>query len=695
MGFYAKNYVNYTALPKKSKMKPAQRKRLRIKTTEKRNRGIAVEKGYMTNGIVNYESDYSPVGAIVVLSLCIVIFLLMRAAFITKSRNFTLFQIMVLLVAAAAVLEITTHMLYHAEQASPTWIYISRSLYFTCLFSNLYVYVLYIINILWLDKKTAVRYVAVSCIGLVFILIYLWLGSFLKFGFYIEPDGSLHTGFNAFIPAYLFYVAILFFGMLHYRDRIVKQILIGVLSTAAVAFLLLGIQGILHRSSYTTVAFILPLLALFYLAHSNPYDMDTGAIDESSFENLIIDYYKNGKTAFLMSLHLRDFDHFGKIPKEISGTIRHFVTSYLKGAVLFRVSNGRLVLVFPLAKNPDYLDTVQIMIQHFEEVYPKFRLDYRIVLGETVDSISRDADYINLIQFVEKNMENNSVFSYDENDIKQYLDQTFILKQMEDIARKGNLEDPRVLVYCQPVYNIVRKQYDTAEALMRLKLDKLGLVFPDRFIPLAEENHLIHALSLIILNKTCKMIRGLSDMGYDIKRISVNFSVSELYGKEFCQEIREIVEKNGIPEGTLAIELTESTTDSDFLIMKAKINELKESGIMFYLDDFGTGYSNFERILELPFDIIKFDRSLVIASNKNDRSERMVYALANMFANMDYSVLYEGVEDETDEDRCIHMCAHYLQGYKYSKPIPIEQLTDFFMKKTVEQAASVQLEKAE
>jgi EAL domain-containing protein (putative c-di-GMP-specific phosphodiesterase class I) len=128
----------------------------------------------------------------------------------------------------------------------------------------------------------------------------------------------------------------------------------------------------------------------------------------------------------------------------------------------------------------------------------------------------------------------------------------------------------------------------------------------------------------------------------------------------------------------VAIEVTESQTDSDFLTMRDKMFELRNHGIKFYLDDFGTGYSNFERIMELPFDIVKFDRSLVIAVSESKQSEKMVSSLSQLFTNMGYSVLFEGVENELDEERCIKMAASYLQGYKYSKPIPIERLTEYF-----------------
>ena len=114
--------------------------------------------------------------------------------------------------------------------------------------------------------------------------------------------------------------------------------------------------------------------------------------------------------------------------------------------------------------------------------------------------------------------------------------------------------------------------------------------------------------------------------------------------------------------------------------MKQKLDELRQHGIRFYLDDFGTGYSNMERIMELPFDTIKFDRSMVIASGTEERSRRMVANLANMFADMDYAVLYEGVERDSDESMCRDMSAAYLQGFKYSKPVPIERLAEYLRK---------------
>ena len=88
-----------------------------------------------------------------------------------------------------------------------------------------------------------------------------------------------------------------------------------------------------------------------------------------------------------------------------------------------------------------------------------------------------------------------------------------------------------------------------------------------------------------------------------------------------------------------------------------------------------------ERIIEQPFDIIKFDRSLVIACSNSSRSEKIVQNMANIFKDLNYSVLYEGVENESDETRCREMAASYLQGYKFSRPIPIGELRRFAERK--------------
>lgn len=155
----------------------------------------------------------------------------------------------------------------------------------------------------------------------------------------------------------------------------------------------------------------------------------------------------------------------------------------------------------------------------------------------------------------------------------------------------------------------------------------------------------------------------------------------ELRGTNFCDDVIKVINATGIDSDKIAIELTESKNEQDYELVKNVMAKLHNFGIKFYLDDFGTGYSNFERIIGLPIDIVKFDRSLTIMAGKDEQSRYMVGRFSDIFDNSHYQVLFEGVEDEADETRCKDMNALYLQGYKYSKPIPIENLCEFLEKK--------------
>ena len=647
----------------------------------------------MTYGSVMLLSAYSPVADIVTIAVCVVLAILVRIAYVNKSKSFSIFKAMLALVFLAAGVDLVYFAFSDKRGIYPDFIFVAfHAVKHLALIVYLFLYTLYIKRPMWLDKRQNRIYMVIAWSFVVSFGLLEIAGS--VFGFSFEMEGSKGVvNISVFSCAYTCFVGLMYFMAIRYRDRIVKQILWGLSLTSGFAVAILVVQNLFDDISYTCASYLFPTIAILYLVHANPFDLDTGAVTELAFEDMVEENYNRGHEIVIMSLYLHEYETVHKMPAEITTTIRNYYSSFLRNAVLFRISNGRLILAFSTAKNPEYENAINRMLLQFDEEYANYKLEYKIVIGKTVDAISRDRDYVRFIQFLEDKMLQNDVKFYDDKDVQAYIDYNFILTELEDIHKKGDLEDPRVLVYCQPVYNIKRRKYDTAEALMRLKLNRLGMVFPDQFIPLAEEHKYIHTLSRIILHKTCRMIKGLINMDYDVKRISVNFCVSELKEDSFCDEVRQIISDSGVAPEKVAIEITESSSESEFLIMKQRITELKDSGIKFYLDDFGTGYSNFERIMELPFDIIKFDRSLVIASDKNKRSEDMVASLAHMFSDMQYRVLYEGIENDTDEERCIEMYANYLQGYKYSKPIPIENLTKYFTKVVVEQAATAAITK--
>lgn len=632
--------------------------------------------------MIAYYENYTPVGDVLVMALCMVFLILVNVAYINRTRNFLLLRQMIYALFVAALGDVLFHMLLNQIAVVPViLIYFFRSVYHIALFTNLWLYSLYVQEPLRLDRGARRLYFVIATIALVLVALYQVVGTVTGIGFRIDEQGKPHTGFQLFPLAYFFYVGFLLFILIRHHERVFRQIVLGIAATTGVAVLVIVVEQLYGQTSFTVATFLFPIYALLYLVHSNPYDLEVGSVNEAAFEERIASSYEKKEELLLMSLFMHDFDGNGKkYPQEIQGAVRALSTRIFKHSTLFQISGGHMILAADTEKNPDYNEKSQKMLDAFAESYERYRYDYKLVFTKTYNRISAENDYIAFIHYMHEQMAENTFRPVRDEDVKAFLDHKYILRELADIQKKADLNDPRVEVYCQPVYNIQTGTYDTAEALMRLRLPEAGMIFPELFIPIAEKNRFIHTLTGIILHKTCEEIRELTRNGYRVKRISVNFSAFDLRELDFCEMVEKIIGESGISFDKIAIEITESQNAEDFEILKERIGELKDTGIKFYLDDFGTGYSNFERIMELPFDIIKFDRSMVVASGAEKRVNEMVSHLARMFADMNYAVLYEGVENEDDEERCMRMSAKYLQGYRYSRPIPIARLTEFFEK---------------
>ncbi|WP_295085779.1 EAL domain-containing protein [Ruminococcus sp.] len=627
-----------------------------------------------------YLGTYMPVGDIIVLSLCIIMGILIKQTFVGKYKN-GFFIIMHILMFAfiSSALNIIFQTQLQKQTLNLPLIYIIRLVHHVLFMFIMIFYIRYLQGSLWITSKDKKKTRLLIIVSMSLLVLFDVIASYFRFGFYIDNNGTFIEGLDLFEVMYLVFMINIIYLLIKYRKRLLMKVFTGIVSVLVISNLLIVIQAYYNQISYTSICCFLPIISIIFFFHSNPFDVDTGAISGEYFTNEVKENLAKGNKLVIMTCHMPGFS--SKITKspELRTEFYDFFRNNVKKAILYSFPNDSFAMTIVKQKNNEADKTVIKMLEDFKKSYTKFNIDYKIIIMESSDSVINVDDYHNIIDYTDMKMQFNTIERITSDDIKDYYDKHYILSELEDIASKKDLFDRRVLVYCQPVYNLNTGQYDTAEALMRLKLDKTGMVFPDQFIPLAEQYNLIHNLSMIILNKTCFALRGFLDEGYIVKRISVNFSAIDLRYDTFCDEVKSIIESNSIDYGKIAVEITESRSDADFNLMKQRVIQLQDLGIKFYLDDFGTGYSNFERIMEIPFDIIKFDRSLLIESLKNSSSQYMVKTFANMFHDLKYSILFEGVETEYDETRCKLMMAQYLQGYKYSKPIPIEELRKFLL----------------
>ena len=633
------------------------------------------------NNIYTYSGD------IIVLIICFLIFILIKVSYIERTKAFTMFEKLIaalFITTGIRVLFFALSKNYNGENDLYNLILMELySLYQIGSYTILYMFFYYLMHPLHVDPKICKSHMIFmgSCYTLA--VIYTLLSPLFDLGISVtERNGLIKISEPFYIYPYICYFFLFFITvqMLYYRKRIYKQIIIGIMFSCFFSILIVFVQKDFGQISYSTVTFLLPLISAFYLIHSNPYDMEIGTLNSKEFSKML-EKENNKKPMIILELYLNALEKSDKdFPLELRKALRDDFGKHFNNILIFQISPGRILFTAPLLKNDKYKKRVKSFVKDSNIILESNDFDYKITVITSNIFNCKMSELLSLMKFVGGKIDYNEYKIIDKDDIESFKSQVKILSILKDIFYKNDLNDERVLVYCQPVYNVSSKKYDTGESLVRLHMDDGSILNPGAFIPLAEKNGFIYMIGKIVLYKTCLQIKDFLEKGYVMKRISVNFSVHDFKNPFFGEDILSIIRKVGIPHNYIAIEITETQDDTEFYMIKNQMNKLKDSGIKFYLDDFGTGYSNYERITELPFDIIKFDRSLVLASKSSNKSKTMVKNMANIFKNMNYTVLYEGVETVEDTEMCKSMLGDYLQGFCYSKPVRIEDMNKFFKK---------------
>ena len=627
---------------------------------------------------VLFDYKYVVQGDIIAFLISIVTHCLLKSTYMAKKANLNIFKFANKLMMVAAISSIFYHyMIFMLRPENVIRLYLCRGLCYTTLIFVYICFCVYIKRLVEMNKKQDKWfYIFVFGMGIVFAIVE-FVGPFLKLGFYVDENIVLHQNYytDVFRYAYVYYSLVMGMMLVVYRKKFLPKMYRCIWSVIAVSVGIMVYQNFFLQTAYTVVSFTFPITMVLFLFHYNSYDVKTGTLDYFAFEEYVEENKEKSFAMIFLSLPNISREQLEMFSKEF---LRKN-DSFFEASCCFRLRDNRMVLAYPTDRNKNEQPILDKMYHEFEKA--RKDADYQITIMRNNGFLLNSEEYNNYSLFAQANAPMNSIKVCDEELLGNFLKYKFVHLNLEDLNKKENLNDHRVKVFCQPVLNIKTGTFSTAEALMRLDIPEVGMVYPDLFIPLAEANEFIHTLSKIILNKTCKAIKELEVNGYEIERVSVNFSVQELHLESFCDDVIEIINANGVDFSKIAIELTETKNEKDFLVMKKVIERLQVLGIKFYLDDFGTGYSNFERLIGLPIDIIKFDRSLTILAGKNDESQFMVGSFSEIFKKADYQILFEGVEDEQDEKQCIDMNAQYLQGYKYSKPVPIEQLKEFLEKK--------------
>lgn len=296
--------------------------------------------------------------------------------------------------------------------------------------------------------------------------------------------------------------------------------------------------------------------------------------------------------------------------------------------------------------------------------------------GDTVTELIKKAD---IALYEAKKSGKNRIAYYNENVESTSFKRLDMEKNMRNATANSCAEFE---VYYQPIIDITREQEVCygAEALVRWNSEKMGLVGPNEFIPLAEYLGLINPIGDFVLKKACEKCKYWNDMGHPEYHTNVNLSVVQLLQNDMAERIQQIIEQTGIDPKNLTLEVTESLAINDMGRMKKILGQIKQLGVMVALDDFGTGYSSLNYIRELPIDIIKIDRCFVMDMGKDDYSETFVKMVGTLAETIGVGMCVEGVEKQSQLEKLKEMPnIQFIQGYIYDKPLKEEAFEEKYL----------------
>jgi predicted signal transduction protein with EAL and GGDEF domain len=234
------------------------------------------------------------------------------------------------------------------------------------------------------------------------------------------------------------------------------------------------------------------------------------------------------------------------------------------------------------------------------------------------------------------------------------------------------LDTEQLIPHYQPKLDLRSDRVIGVEALVRWEHPDRGLLFPDVFLPLAEQAGLMRRLALRVLERSLSDLRDWRDQGLDLT-VAVNLSVSNLQDIALPDQVAMLLDAFSVPADALVLEITEDVLMADAARSQQVMAGLRRLGVRLSVDDYGTGYSSLAYLRALPVDELKLDRSFVTHLTTDDRSAAIVRSTLQLSRDLGMTMVVEGVEDAAALAALRDWGCDTAQGYHIARPMPADR----------------------
>ncbi len=410
---------------------------------------------------------------------------------------------------------------------------------------------------------------------------------------------------------------------------------------------------------------------------------------------------KRGK---LLAMLMLDLDHFKNV-NDIhghavgDGLLRSVAAEITKlmppNALAARLGGDEFACAFMFdAANPEVVDRIaEAMVSRlgqplsadgtFIHTSVSLGIAHSAADCDTVDALMRRSD---IAMYAAKHQGRNRYAWFDASMERELQARSELETSMRRAIPAGEFEP-----YFEQQIDLTTGRLQGFEVLARWNHPTMGIIVPDRFIPIAEETGMIADLSFSVIRKALIEAR---DWDPSLV-ISVNISPTQLRDPWLAQKIVKLLVETSFPANRLEIEITETSLFDNLSLAQSIVGSLKNQGIKLALDDFGTGYSSLAHLRALPFDRIKIDKSFVTSLVDNPESAAIVNAIARLGDNLSMPVTAEGIEVGEIEERLRQLGVHKGQGWLYGRPLPMTSVRELLAERNLLPAARGSLGKSE
>lgn len=422
--------------------------------------------------------------------------------------------------------------------------------------------------------------------------------------------------------------------------------------------------------------------------HQAFHDALTNLPNRILFEEQLVQALEDAEHAnSMVSVMFIDLDRF----KRINDTLGHTVGDQLLctiakrlqeaipgGACIARWGGDEFTLLLPQCDGlRDIIDVADCLIEaikrpcvvgsHTLFVDASIGISCFPYAGNDAETLLQNAD----VALYRCKEDNNSGYEIYDTSMNAKAPEIFM---MENSFRSA-LQQNEFVLYYQPKLNIITNEIMGLEALVRWNHPTMGLVPPNRFIPIAEESGFISEIGSWVMDTACHQIVEWHAQGLKPLSVAVNLSAQQFYQPNLLDELADVLERTQVPPGSLELEITETTAVANIDLTIMLLEQFQDMGLRIAMDDFGTGYSSLNYLKKLPLNTLKIDRAFIKDLKPKTKDLEIIRAVISLAIGLELDIVAEGVDKAEQIEILKSLNCNIVQGYYYSHPLNTREMT--------------------